>query len=264
MARAARPDRARPGACPPGRPASLIAAYPMRCAMPVRTACRLCGRTFAPYGRGARTFCRRCAARADREAARTLRMDCKECGKGFVASRRSDRYCSDECRAEAARRRSREGQRRYVADPEKRAIALARTRASAAARAARKRGGRPPQRHAPPRADPNAGPSVCGLCGRTFAQYGRSNRHAYCRRCTARADSEVGRTLRAKCAECGGRFSTASRTVRYCSDECRAGSARRAVRERDRRFKADPARRVLAEAQKRALRAAHRAGAAGG
>ena len=189
-------------------------------------------------------------------------MDCKACGKRFSAPRRSARYCSDGCRADGARRRNREHQRKYLADPEKRALTAARNRAIAAARAARKRGGRPPQRQAPPRADPDAEPSVCRLCGRTFAQYGRSNRHAYCRRCTARADRDVGRTLRAKCAGCGGRFSTTSLAVRYCSDECRADGALRSQRKSDLRFKADPGKRALAEAQKRALRASRMGGEA--
>ena len=225
--------------------------------------CDLCGASFAPHGRGGGAFCRRCAARADREAGRPLRMDCKACGKRFSPPRRNIRYCSDACRAEGARRRSRESQRRYVADPEKRAINAARNRVAAAARRALKRGGGPPTRRpALLRADPNAEPSVCGLCGRRFAQYGRSSRHGYCKRCTARADREVGRTLRAKCAECGGRFSTTSRAIRYCSDECRAEGLRRSQRKSDRRRKADPRKRALAEARKRALNAARRGGVA--
>ena len=227
-------------------------------------ACNLCGRTFAPHGRGgARTFCRRCTARADREAGRPLRMDCKACGKGFSASRRTDRYCSDACRAEGARRRSREGQRRYVADPEKRAINAARNRVASAARAARARGGRPPRRQAMWRADPNAEPSTCRLCGRAFAQYGGSNRHAYCKRCTAKADREIARTLREKCRACGKRFSTTSRNVYYCSDECRAEGARRSRHRRNLRLKAEPEKRALVEAQRRASGASRRAGKGG-
>ena len=220
--------------------------------------CVLCGTSFAPYGRGSRTFCKRCAARADRRAARTHRADCKACGKRFAAASRSFRYCSDECRADGVRRRNREHQRKYMADPERRAIAMARARAYTAARASRERGGRPPQPQPPMRADPNAEPTVCRLCGRTFAQYGRTNRHVYCKRCTAKADRDAGRTLRTECRTCGGRFSTASRAARYCSDECRAEGKRRATQESDRRFKADPERRALAAAQNRARNAARR------
>ena len=218
--------------------------------------CDLCGASFAPYGRNAHTFCKRCAAKADREAARTPHVDCKICGKRFAAASRSARYCSVACRAEGVRRRNLEHQRRYMADPEKRAIAMARTRASAAARAARERDGRAPRRKAPMRVDPDAEPSTCRLCGRTFAQYGRTTTSVYCKRCVAKADREAGRTLRLKCRVCGGRFSTTTRSARYCSDECRAESAMRARREDERKFRADPARRALAAAQERARLAA--------
>ena len=226
--------------------------------------CDLCGASFAPYGRNARTFCKRCAAKADREVAKRPPADCKACGKRFVAASRNARYCSDECRAEGARRRNLEHQRRYMADPQKRAIAMARTRASAAARAARERGGRPPRPQAPYRADPNAEPSTCRLCGRKFAQYGHTPCNAYCKRCTAKSDREVGRTLRLKCQVCGGRFSTTTRSARYCSDECRAESAMRSRREDERRYRADPARRAIAAAQGRARLAARSGGRGAG
>ena len=227
--------------------------------MPGRTACRLCGRRFAQYGRARhRAYCKRCTARADREIARALRVKCKECGKKFAAPNRTVRYCSDECRAEGLRRYNREYQRMSLADPEKRAAAAARTRASEAARAARERGGRPPppQRQAPPRASPNAEPSTCLLCGRRFAQYGRSSRHGYCRRCTAKADREIARTLNVNCNACGKKFSTNSRAVRYCSDECRAEGLRRSRRGSRRRAEADPEKRALAAARRRARNAA--------
>ena len=219
-------------------------------------ACKLCGRTFAPYGLGAQNFCKRCAAKADREAARTLRADCKECGRRFSTSSRRVRYCSRECSADGARRRNREHQRRYLADPEKRAIAMARARACTAARAARMRGGRPPQQQPPLRADPNAEPSTCRLCGCKFAQYGHTTCNVYCKRCAAKADMEAARTLRMKCTVCGGMFSTSTRSARYCSDECRAEGMKRGRRESHRRFRADPRRRALAEALARARDAA--------
>ena len=220
-------------------------------------ACRLCGASFAPYGRGPRVYCRRCAARADRDAARALRADCRVCGKGFAAARRSDRYCSVPCRAEAARRRNLEHQRKYMADPEKRAMTAARARAAEAARAAREGGGRRPDERQAPRANPSAEPSTCRLCGRGFEQYGRGWR-AYCRRCTSKADRAVAARLRAKCKECGKAFTTSNRAVRYCSDGCRAEGLRRSGRRSKGRIKADPEKRALAAAQRRAWSAARR------
>ena len=235
----------------------------MRGAMPGPAACLLCGRIFERHGRGGlRAYCKRCTARADREIAVRPVVQCGECGSEFSAPRRSFRYCSDACRTEAARRRNLEHQRKYMADPEKRAITAARARAKAA-RAARKGGGGPQRRAASPRAGPNAEPSVCRLCGRTFAQHGRGWR-AYCKGCTAKFDREAGRTLRAKCKECGKAFSTARRSVRYCSDGCSAEGLRRSYRESKRRIKADPERRALAAAQGRAWSAAHRGRKAGG
>ena len=217
-------------------------------------ACKMCGASFAPRGRGTRAFCRRCTAKADREARRALRMDCKECGKRFSASRRSDRYCSRECSAERTRRNSLEYVRRILADPEKRAVFLARTRIAAAARRAENRGGRPPP--PPPRGIKKAEPSTCRLCGRIFVPSGYVRHASYCRRCTARADREVGRTLRVDCKACGKKFSTTNRAVRYCSDECRAEGLRRSRRESKHRMRADPEKRALAAAQMRARSAA--------
>ena len=57
---------------------------------------------------------------------------CKACGKAFHTKTRSIRYCSEACRTEARRRLNLEYNRRYMADPAKRAIMLARTRAAAA------------------------------------------------------------------------------------------------------------------------------------
>ena len=225
--------------------------------------CKLCGTGFAPYSRGVHAYCKRCTTRADREAERALHVDCKECGKRFDAPSRRVRYCSDACRVDGTRRRNRVHQRRYMADPEKRAVAIARARAYSAASASRRRGGRPPQPQAPSRADPNAEPSVCRLCGRAFAQYGRGI-HAYCKRCTAKADREAGRTLRMKCSVCGSKFSTAARSAKYCSDECRADAKLRGYLERYRRFKADPKRRAMAAARERARHAARAAVEAGG
>ena len=215
------------------------------------TACRQCGRSFEPYGGHYRVYCKKCTARADKAIVLAPPVKCRECGKKFTASHRSSRYCSDACRAEGARRYNREYMRRYIADPEKRAIARAHTRASAAARKARKRGGRPTQRQAPLRVDPSAAPSVCRLCGRTFAQYGRGG-HADCKRCAARVDRKISRPPNTKCKECGKKLNAASRRVRYCSKACSAEGLRRSCRESARRAKADPEKRALAAARGRA------------
>ena len=170
------------------------------------------------------------------------------------------------------RRYNREYMRRYVADPEKRAICAARTRASAAARRARAREdkegrgqGRPRQAGPGAASRPRAAPSgtgVCALCGRAFAQYGRTA-HSYCKRCTAKADREIARVLRVDCRECGKGFSTTNRIVRYCSDACRAAGKRRGKRKSDRERMADPKKRALAAARIGARKAARSGGARG-
>ena len=192
-------------------------------------------------------------------------MHCKVCGKAFATKLRSAKYCSDACRAEATRRYNRECMRRYLADPEKRAIILARTRAAAAARRARERGGHPPKaRRSAGRAAPAAAPKsdTCRLCGRSFAQYGGAS-HAYCKRCTAKADRAIAKALRVDCKTCGKAFSTTNRSVRYCSDACRAEGQRRGKRELNRKRMADPERRAIARAHMRAWSAARRGGKAG-
>ena len=219
--------------------------------------CRQCGTIFEPYGGHYHVYCKECAARADKAIAQTPAAVCRECGNKFSAPTRSFHFCSDACRADGLRRYNREYRRRYLTDPEKRAMAMARNRAAGAARRARKRGGGPPQRQALPRVDPNAEPSTCRLCGRTFAQYGRGI-HAYCKRCTAKADREIARTVHAKCRECGKRFAASSRNTRYCSDECRAEGGRRYGREFRHRAEADPERGAIGAARRRAWGAAHR------
>ena len=171
-------------------PTNLICRRSARGAMQGPFVCRLCGRNFAPYAATRQVYCKRCRARAEREANKVLRVRCKECGKTFSTTSRAVRYCSEECRravrarqrnaprrrrpardettkcrtcgkvfkpdrkpgsplvycslacrAEGRRRLSREAMRRYVADPEKRALTAARTRAAAARRKARKKRG---------------------------------------------------------------------------------------------------------------------------
>ena len=183
---------------------------------------------------------------------------CKACGKAFHTKTRSIRYCSEACRTEARRRLNLEYNHRYMADPAKRAIVLARTRAAAAARRARMRGGRPPPPPPPLRGMKKGKPTTCGLCGRTFAPTGRGRRAAYCKRCTAKADREIRREMTVHCKACGKAFATASRSVRYCSDECSAEGRRMNDRESMRRRSADPERRAARAARIRARNAAYR------
>ena len=73
------------------------------------------------------------------------------------------------------------------------------------------------------------GQSACRICGRGFAPR-RGAPMRYCARCRKEAARESTRVLGVKCGECGKRFSTTSRVVRYCSDPCRKkGYARHRV-----------------------------------
>ena len=212
-------------------------------------------------------------AKADREITRAASADCRECGRPFSPKNRFVRYCSDGCRSVAARRNNVERRRRHLADPEERAMRLARARAYAAAHNAGNRGERPPP---PPRRRPrrrpasrNAGspgrsaraakPRACGLCGRNFAPYGRS-RPVYCKRCRAKFDKklaeEAGRARTLNCKECGKAFSAQSCAARYCSGYCRAVGRMRTSRESSRRYMADPRKQALTAARRRARAAA--------
>ena len=163
-------------------------------------ACALCGRDIEPHDRGSRpACCKRCIAKTDREIARMPRVDCRECGKALSTRTRAARYCSDACRSPAARRARAEGRRKYAADPEKRALQLARLRRSAAARGARERGDKRPPRasrgvKSPKPSQGSDEPYPCALCGRYFAPHGgRGRRQVHCKRCRAKADKEIGR-----------------------------------------------------------------------
>ena len=227
-----------------------------------QTACGLCGRAFEQYGGsgGRRAYCKECAARADKAVSSAPVVQCKECGKKFTAPSRRHHYCSTACRDEFARRRNRDNSRKYMADPERRAMALARSRLYGAASRARNRGGRRKPgmggTKRPTRAADASKRFACGLCGRTFAPYGHGSRPSYCKRCRDRADREIARVLRVDCKACGGKFSTTNRLVRYCSDACR--TAGRTVRDREyiRAYLADPEKRAVRLARRRALHAA--------
>ena len=227
------------------------------------SACRLCGRGFEPRGRsGSKVFCGRCAAKADGEIAKAASMDCRECGKPFTTRTRSVHYCSDACRTVAVRRARREKQREYAADPEKHALLVARLRLAAAARRARERGEKPPRTNrdvAGLKPNPrSAEPYACALCGRDFVPYGGS-RPVHCKRCSARTNREMGRVMAVDCKECGKRFSTPNRAVRYCSKGCSAAGQRRSSNESARRRRADPEKHAMSLARQRAWAAARRA-----
>ena len=223
---------------------ALIIEPPMRDALARTAACRLCGASFEQHGSGMRAYCERCTAKADRDVASAIDAECKECGGKFSTKNRLVRYCSDKCRIEGMRRRRREYMRGYMADPEKRAMYLARTRAAGASRrramegkkpasgggggGGRRKGARAAGR--PPRRPSMAKQRACELCGRSSVSYGRHAR-AHCKQCAARFDREVSRVLRAKCGECDKEFSPKSRNVRYCSTKCSAGAIRRRLRE---------------------------------
>ena len=222
-------------------------------------ACRLCGASFEPHGRGSRVYCERCTAKADRDVASAIGAKCKECGKEFSTRNRLVRYCSDKCRNDGTRRLRREYRRRYMADPEKRAMWLARTRLAAAGRRRAVEGKRPAggSRAAagrPPRPS-RAKQRTCELCGRSFAPRGGTAR-IHCERCAARLAREVSKVLRIKCKECGKEFSTKRRTVRYCSTACSTEVIRRRLREYARRRAADPEQAAILSARDRARKGA--------
>ena len=227
-------------------------------------ACLVCGRGFEAYGRGRHTYCKRCAARADRSIGGTIQAQCKVCGGTFAAASRAFRLCSVECRLEDKRRRAREYGRRKMADPRNRGVAAARARAAHA----RLRGGAAGEKGRRPRqvADGGGGAGgrassgaptrsiACGMCGRGFAPYG-GTRTAYCKRCRDKADRDAVKMPTLKCRECGKAFTAATRRLRYCSDECRAAGARRIDHEKYRRRMGDPEERAKVAARARAWKA---------
>ena len=242
--------------------------------MPRQVACQLCGRSFERSGRARSIFCKPCNDKASLKVGRVLTVQCAECGGKFSTRTRSARYCSDGCRLEAKRRKGREYVQKYLADPEKRARFMARSRAYAAAKRDRRRKEKGRRRERPtagrgaarlPRAAPNSGKQMaCRLCGAAFAPYGGIANRTYCRACTAKTDRDAARVLTVRCKECGKKFSTKSRTVRYCSAQCSTEGRRRSGRGSRRRSMADPENRAVAAARIRAWSAAQRDKKGGG
>ena len=225
-----------------------------------RHACLVCGRAFVPYGRGRHVYCKRCRGRADRSIGRTVKAQCRECGSAFTTSRHTVQFCSAACRLEARRRYSRENMRRQMADPQYRAMAAARRRVSNARR--RGEAGEKERRQAAGRAGraSRAAPPrtiACRLCGRGFEPRGRGA-PVYCKRCRDKADRDAAKVPSLKCRECGKAFTASHRLVRYCSDECRAATARRVNHQRYRRRMDDPEERAKLAARMRAWNAAKR------
>ena len=105
--------------------------------------------------------------------------------------------------------------------------------------------------------------ATCRVCGRDFAPHRRAGLHAYCKRCTAKADKEIARRISVDCKECGKTFPTKTRSVRNCSAKCRADTLRRAARERYHRDMADPEKHTLATARSRARYTARKGGKKG-
>ena len=228
-----------------------------------RTECLLCGRAFDQYGRAHHSYCKPCTAKTDGKLGKPPAAKCGMCGKKFASARRVAKYCSDKCRADVKRRYIREYMRKYVADPEKRAMKLARARAAAAAGRARARGGGSPSSRGrvsgnAPRNESGPQSVACGLCGRAFAPYGGS-RQVYCKRCRTRIEGEVSKVMEIGCKECGKKFTTSSRAVRYCSKECRAMGNRASDRRYTSRREADPQRKAVRAAYARALASDRRA-----
>ena len=238
-----------------------------------QVACKACGKTFAPHGRMPRSHCKRCSAKADRAAAKAITAKCRVCGTQFTARTRTACYCSAECRARGNREYIRKYMRRYIGDPEKRALKLARARVASASRRAGKKGGgteqpqpkgTPAGRDAMSLPDNATGPktAACGLCGRTFAPYGGAT-HVNCKQCRAKMDAEINRVFDVNCKACGKRFTTANRSVRYCSTECRAAGKRRSDLKYDHMRSTDPEKHAMRLAHMRARADRRRAGGKG-
>lgn len=114
----------------------------------LRVRCKECGKPFKTASRAVKYCSEPCQKRRHRRitdskkrsySTRTRTVKCKICGKPFKTGRGHGHrrvYCSNECHAAGQKISNRECQRRYLADPEKRAIHRARTDAAGARRRA--------------------------------------------------------------------------------------------------------------------------------
>ena len=69
---------------------------------------------------------------------------------------------------------------------------------------------------------------ACRLCGRDVVARGRPGpRPTFCKRCNDKADREAAKVRSVRCKECGKKFTTVHRGVRYCSDPCRKAHAKK-------------------------------------
>ena len=105
--------------------------------------------------------------------------------------------------------------------------------------------------------------TTCRTCGSSFERIRAAGSYSYCKRCTARADREIARKTRRDRRECGRGFVAPTRSLRYCSKECKDDGRRRTARESARRRRADPEARAMAAARARAWEAARRGGKKG-
>ena len=101
--------------------------------------CRACGRAFSPPTRSVRYCSDPCRKEGyarhhhtrwqPRPARDAKTIDCRACGRPFSTDGGPGKprvYCSEACRVEGMRAYGREYMRRYLADPEKRAVQAAR------------------------------------------------------------------------------------------------------------------------------------------
>ena len=122
-----------------------------------RLRCKECGKSFTSASLAVRYCsdpCRKNGYRTstdlvnNRHPAHGEIVACRVCGKAFKAERGRGKlrvHCSEKCRAEGRRIRNREDMRKYLADPERRAVQRARMNAIVIRRRAEKkgRGGQP-------------------------------------------------------------------------------------------------------------------------
>ena len=168
-------------------------------------------------------------------------VKCRICGGAFQTDMRPGNphvYCSPPCRAEGKRARMREYMRRYLADPERRAVHAARLRASTARRRARDGRDEVPRMR-------------CKECAREFSPASRSVRYCSdpCRKkglarvraaCRRRREEREGRPATVRCRVCSREFAPVHGDGMpriYCSLACRAEGRRAYFRERVRRLR---------------------------